>query len=148
MSAVIAWAFAMVAGALVTVQAGANAELKRSLGEPVPALIVNYLLGIGAVGAYLLATRVTWPSGEKIAAAPWWAWTGGLAGSVYGIAAILLAGRLGAATLMALVLTGQLVTSVILDHFGWVGFDVHAASVGRIVGCLLLLAGLACISIF
>jgi transporter family-2 protein len=38
--------------------------------------------------------------------------------TAYGVAAILLAGCLGTATLMALVLTGQLVASVVLDHFG------------------------------
>lgn len=148
MTALLAWAFAVAAGALVTVQAGANAELKRGFGEPVPALIVNYLLGLSVVVAYFLAMRISWPSFEKMGAVPWWAWFGGLAGSAYGVAAILLAGRLGAATLMALVLTGQLVASVILDHFGWVGFEVHPASIGRIAGCLLMLAGLACISMF
>jgi transporter family-2 protein len=92
--------------------------------------------------------RVTRPSVEKIAAARWWAWDGGLAGSAYSVSAILLAGRPGAATLMALVLTGQLVASVILDHFGWVGFEVQTASAGRIVSCFLMLAGLACTSVF
>ena len=49
-----------------------------------------------------------------------------------------LGGVLGAT---ALVVTGQLVCSVLLDHFGWLGFTEHAAGIGRIVGCLLMLAG-------
>ena len=57
------------------------------------------------------------------------------------VAAVLLARELGAATLMSLVVTGQLICSVVLDHFGWVGFTEHAAGMGRIVGCLLMLAG-------
>jgi bacterial/archaeal transporter family-2 protein len=94
----LAWGFALLAGALITVQAGANSQLKQSFEAPVPALIVNYLLGFGAVLAYAMA-RVSWPALGKVAGAPWWAWLGGLAGAVYGVAAILLANRLGAATL-------------------------------------------------
>src|SRR3954454_3679815 len=127
--------FALIAGAFITVQAGSNAELKKNFGEPTAALLVNYVLGFGAVLIYGLATRLDWPGLDKIAGAPWWAWIGGLAGAVYGIAAILLANVLGAATLMAAVVSGQVICSVLLDHFGWIGFDSHTAGVGRIVGC-------------
>lgn len=144
----LAWGFALVAGALITVQAGANSQLKQSFGAPMPALLVNYVLGFGAVLAYALVTRVSWPAASKIASAPWWAWLGGLAGAVYGVAAILLARSLGAATLMALAVTGQLLCSVLLDHFGWVGFEVHPAGWGRIIGCLLMVAGFALIARF
>ena len=144
----LAWGFALLAGALITVQAGANSQLKQSLEAPMPALLVNYLLGFGAVLACALAGRVSWPALGKMAGAPWWAWLGGLAGAVYGVAAILLASQLGAATLMALVVTGQLLCSVLLDHFGWVGFEVHPAGWGRIIGCLLMAAGFALIARF
>lgn len=148
MSGWLAWGFALVAGALITVQAGANATLKKSFGEPMPALVVNYVLGLGAVLAYIFVMRVPWPASERIAGAPWWAWIGGLAGAVYGVAAILLANSLGAATLMALVVTGQLICSVVLDHFGWVGFEVHPAGWGRMIGCILMIAGFALIAKF
>ena len=144
----LAWGFALVAGALITVQAGANSQLKQSFEAPMPALLVNYVLGFGAVLAYALAARVSWPAVGKMAGVPWWAWVGGLAGAVYGVAAIMLANRLGAATLMALVVAGQLVCSVLLDHFGWIGFEVHPAGWGRIIGCLLMLVGFALIARF
>jgi transporter family-2 protein len=47
-----------------------------------------------------------------------------------------------------LVVTGQLVCSVVLDHFGWVGFTEHAAGIGRILGCLLMMAGFFLIARF
>jgi bacterial/archaeal transporter family-2 protein len=62
------------------------------------------------------------------------------------LAAILLASQMGAATLTALVVTGQLICSVILDHFGWLSSDAHPASVGRIAGCALMMIGLALIA--
>ena len=73
------------------------------------------------------------------------AWLGGVLGAAYAVAVVMLARPLGAATLTALVVTGQLVCSVVLDHFGLLGFELHAASVGRVIGCALLVVGIALI---
>jgi transporter family-2 protein len=54
----------------------------------------------------------------------------------------------GRATLTALVVTGPLVCSVVLDHYGWVGFTEHAAGIDRILGCLLMMAGFFLIARF
>jgi bacterial/archaeal transporter family-2 protein len=145
----VAWissVFALVAGALITVQVGSNTELKKSLGQPLPALLVNYILGFSGVLIYTLAKQVAVPSFDKAVQTPWWGWLGGVAGAVYGLAAIVLASQIGAARLTALVVTGQLVCSVVLDHFGWLSFEVHAAGFGRIAGCALMTAGLILIA--
>jgi len=63
-------------------------------------------------------------------------------GAIYAVVTIILARRLGAATLMALVIAGQLICSVVVDHVGIIGFDVRPLTVGRGVGCALLLGGL------
>jgi transporter family-2 protein len=144
----LAWLFAFIAGTLITCQVGSNSQLKKSLGQPLPALLVNYAVGIAAVFLYTSARQVTFPSTAKALQTPWWGWFGGIFGAVYGLAAIVLASRLGAATLTALVVTGQLVCSVILDHFGWLSFDVHPASSARLVGCALMVIGLILIAKF
>ena len=144
----LAWVFAFVAGALITCQVGSNSQLKKSLGQPLPALLVNYVLGITAVSLYTLIRRISIPPPEKAFQTPWWGWLGGLFGAVYGLAAIVLASRLGAATLTGVVITGQLVCSVILDHFGWLSFEVHPASWPRIAGCALMILGLTLIAKF
>jgi bacterial/archaeal transporter family-2 protein len=95
-----------------------------------------------------LTVRIPWPSLPSVAGTPWWGWLGGPLGAIYAVTAVLLARELGAATLTALVVTGQLVCSVALDHFGWVGFTEHAAGIGRILGCLLMVAGFFLIARF
>lgn len=140
--------FAFLSGALITFQAGANTELKKSFGQPMPAVVVNYMLGLLGVVGYSLVTRVSVPSLDAALKAPWWSWVGGLLGTAYGLAAVMLGSRLGAATLMGLVVTGQLICSVLLDHFGRFGFEVHHAGFGRILGCALMVAGLALIAKF
>jgi len=89
---------------------------------------------------------VPWPALGQIGRAPWWAWLGGAAGAFYGVAAIMLANSLGAATLMALAASGQLLASVAFDHFGWLGFAVHPAGWARIAGCLFMIGGFVLIA--
>ena len=75
------------------------------------------------------------------AAAPWWQWTGGLIGAAYVLASIVLAPRLGAATLVAAVVAGQMLSSLILDQYGLVGFAVHPISPIRLAGAVLVIVG-------
>ena len=66
---------------------------------------------------------------------------GGLLGAVYVLGATVLAPRLGAATLMALIVTGQLITATIIDHNGWLGFAGHPITPTRVIGAVLLVGG-------
>ena len=61
---------------------------------------------------------------------------------------ILLAPRLGAGALVALVVAGQLIFSVLLDNFGWFGFALHPAGVARMAGCILMIIGVFLIARF
>ena len=120
---------ALLAGTLNTVQSGANVTLNKTLGQPILAALI--VAGTN-VCIYLAAGTVlglAWPGTAKFAQVPWWAWLGG-------------------AIFTGLTVTAAIVTSVLLDHFGWVGFAQHTAGLWRIVGCILMIAGLALVSAF
>ena len=142
------FAVAFLVGALITVQTGSNARLKEAFGEALPAVIVSSSLGVILLIAVTLSARTPWPSLSSLAGAPWWGWLGGALGAIYAVATVLLARELGAAPLTALVVTGQLVCSVVPDHFGWVGFTEHTAGLGRIAGCVLMVGGFFLIARF
>jgi transporter family-2 protein len=72
---------------------------------------------------------------------PSWYWVGGLLGALYIAAAVVLAPRLGATTMIASVVAGQMLASLVLDHFGWVGFAEHHATPSRLAGVILVVAG-------
>jgi transporter family-2 protein len=139
-------AVAFLVGALITVQVGTNTRLKEAFGEAMPAVIGSSMLGVAILTLATVVSRTPWPSAARLAGATWWAWLGGLLGAVYAVATVLMARRLGAATLTAAVVTGQLVCSVVLDHFGALGFTEHALSAGRVAGCLLMIAGFVLIA--
>jgi transporter family-2 protein len=132
---------ALVCGTLLSLQVGMNFQLKQATGHPLWAAIISFLVGLGAllmVTAALRPPAIPW---GKMGNLPWWAWLGGTMGAVYVTAATVLAPRLGAATLTALVVTGQLAATILIDHFGLVGYAVHPVTILRVVGAVMLCAG-------
>ena len=139
---------AVVAGAMIPFQAGVNALLSRLVGAPLPASLISFAVGTLGLLVLSLALFRDWPSPGKLADAPWWIWVGGLLGAFYVFGSIVTAPRLGAVTLVAAVLAGQALASVLIDHFGWVGFEEHPLNVGRLAGLALLAAGVALVRLF
>ena len=140
--------FALVAGAMLPFQAGVNAQLAGVLGSPVRAALVSFAVGTIALLALALAFYRGWTSTDRLADAPWWVWIGGLLGAFYVAGSIVTAPRLGAVTLVALLLAGQAGASLLVDHFGWVGFDEHPVTAGRLAGMALLAVGVALVRAF
>ena len=132
---------AVLAGATLAVQAPTNAMLARPLDSPVTAAFFSFLVGTVALGllAWLLPSRPDWPG---VRALPWYAWLGGIYGTVFVTVAAFGAPRVGVAVLLTAVVLGQLATAVALDHFGALGLERQAISLPRLAGVLLVVAGL------
>lgn len=134
---------ALMAGVAVAAQAGVNATLGRHVRDPALAALVSFAVGTAALAAFVVARRTEIPLGAAVSSAPWWAWVGGALGAFYVTIAVLVAPRLGAATLVALVVAAQLSTALALDHFGWLGFAERVVTWPRLLGVALLAAGAA-----
>jgi bacterial/archaeal transporter family-2 protein len=134
---------ALLAGVALAVQVGVNNGLKAKLGQPIAASGFSFATGTLALALYWLATRAPLPAPDKLRGGPWWAWLGGSLGAVYIVLTVTYSPKLGAAGWLGLVVAGQIVTSVVLDHFGLVGFAQHSISWPRVIGVALLLGGAA-----
>ena len=132
---------AVAAGAVLPVQVGVNTTLRNSLGNPIVAALVSFAVGSACLLAYALATRATWPTMQMLAKPPLWAWTGGAVGAFFVATTIIVAPKLGAANLVALTIAAQLIGSLLLDHYGLIGFAQHSLNTTRLIGALLLIAG-------
>jgi transporter family-2 protein len=137
--------FAFVAGALLVVQAGVNGQLGLRLGQPMLATLASFAIGTVALILYVLAARTPWPEVRTLTRYPWWVWTGGLLGCIYVLATVVLAPRLGAAMFISLVVAGQMVASLLLDHFGLIGFPERPITAARLLGAILLAVGVVLI---
>lgn len=134
-------ALAFAAGFGLTIQVGMNAALRSAFGNVILATLANFLVGIAVLVAYLLVTRPALPDRAMLAGAPAWAWLGGLLGALYVAASTIVGPRLGAVALLALVLAGQMLASVLVDHFGWLGFPQQPLTLAKLAGLVLLLIG-------
>ena len=131
---------ALLAGLLLPLQAGINSHLRSSLGHPLVATLVSFLVGTVAIALLMLGLRVSIPA-AGFRTGPWWNWTGGLLGAVYVLVTVVVAPRLGAATMIATIIAGQMLASLLLDHYGVAGYAPHAVNAWRVAGALLVIAG-------
>jgi transporter family-2 protein len=131
---------AALVGAGLTVQVGMNAAVRFAIGSPTLAAIVNFVGGLAGLVIVALASGARWTPGSA-AAVPAWAWFGGLLGAAYVASTTVLGPRLGAATLLALTLAGQMAAALAVDHYGVIGFPQSPLTVSRLLGAVLLVAG-------
>src|SRR3954464_13214697 len=141
MHAFLLHALALGAGVSVASQQVFNGGLRTALVSPAWVGLVSYIGGLATMMVVLLVLGEHIPSWKAVAQTPWWAWTGGIFGGVFILLMILLLPPLGAATLIALVVAGQLATAITLDHFGAFGLTAHPISLSRLAGTALLIAG-------
>jgi transporter family-2 protein len=140
--------FGFAAGAMLPIQFGINAQLANWVDSPLRATLVSFAVGTSALFLVMVAGYRDWPSGGSIAGAPWWVWVGGLLGAFYVLGSVVAAPKLGAATLVAVILAGQAVASLLVDHYGWVGFDEQAVTPGRVLGIGFVAVGVVLVRLY
>ena len=132
---------AAFAGVSVVVQQVLNANLRAALNSAAWSGFVSYLVGLACMALLAVVLRDPVPHASVAARIPWWAWSGGLFGAIFIGLAILLVPQLGAATFIALLVTGQMLASVVLDHFGLLGLAQRPVDLPRLLGVALLVGG-------
>ncbi|MDO9608355.1 MAG: DMT family transporter [Brevundimonas sp.] len=136
----IALLIVVLAGGATALQAPTNAKLATAVASPVNAAFISFAVGTTVLGivAALMHTR---PDFAAARALPWYAWLGGVYGACFVVAAAWGVPRLGVAMTITLMVGGQLLLSLILDHFGALGVPRQPLNLGRIAGVGLVLAG-------
>ncbi len=139
-AAALAALAAVLLGALLPVQVAVNARLRGAIGHPAAAAAISFAVGTLALLALLAVLRPPLAAGAA-GRVPWWGWTGGLMGAGYILGTIVLAPRVGAATLTAAIIAGQLGAALVVDQFGLLGFARQPLTAARLLGAALLAAG-------
>ena len=130
----------LAAGGLLALQAPTNAMLARAGGSPVLAALISFAVGTIALLFAWLASGNR-PAAAPFAGLPWYAWLGGLYGAFFVAIAAFAAPRIGLASMITIGIAGQIAMALLLDHLGALGLPRDPISFGRIVGALLVLAG-------
>ncbi len=134
--------FAFALGVTAVVQVGINADLRALVGNPYQtALISTTVSTVSLILISLFVYHRPYPDGQVFRDMPWWMWTGGIIGAFFVAGTAALVTRLGGSVLFSLIILGQLVGAVVLDHYGWFGVDKHPISLPRTAGIILVLVG-------
>jgi transporter family-2 protein len=131
---------ALVSGAFAALQTPTNAMLSRAVNSPVNAALISFAVGTAALALIALTLGVR-PNAAAVRALPAYAWAGGLYGAFFVTAAAFAAPRIGLALFIALLIAGQLGMALLLDHLGAFGLPRQPISPTRLLGVLLILAG-------
>jgi transporter family-2 protein len=135
------YVLAVAAGVSFVFQQAVNANLRGEIGSPWWAGFISYLGGTLAMLAMVILTREPMLSGLLMQRSSWLSWTGGIFGAIYIAISILMLPRLGAATVVALIVVGQMIGSLTFDHLGLFGVPQHPATLVRLTGAGLLILG-------
>jgi bacterial/archaeal transporter family-2 protein len=137
-------AMALALGAVLPMQAAINSRLAKTAGSPVMAAFISF--GVGTIALMLFLVVAGQFNFKFISnASPWWIWTGGLLGTFFVAGIVVLLPRLGVVLSFSLVLAGQMFVAILFDQFGWLGVAVKEISAGKIIGAILLIAGVVLI---
>ena len=139
---------ALLAGAMMPTQAATNNKMAAFVESPVLAAFISFFVGTIALFAYILISGI--PLGNLAAAkdATAIAWIGGLLGAFFVAATVTLVPKLGVAMSFSLIIAGQMIVTILIDHFGLLGVEVKPISFARIAGILLITAGVVLIRRF
>lgn len=138
---------AFLSGAFLPLQAALNTRLGKAINSPVHASTVSFLVGVIALLFYLVLTKqpVQWAGFRS---APAYSYLGGILGAFYVTAIVFAFPRIGPALTFGLVVAGQMVISVLLDHYGVLMAQQHAINPWRLLGVGLVIVGVVLIRKF
>ncbi|HVP21771.1 MAG TPA: DMT family transporter [Anaerolineaceae bacterium] len=133
----------LVGGAAVGIQS----PIAGSLGQRVGGIASSFIVHVsGAIFSGILLFII---GGEKIRnwqSLPWYMLGAGIFGLILYQSINITFPRLGGAMMVTLIIVGQLAVGMLVDHFGWLGAQVHPISLTRIAGFVVLVVGAYLIS--
>ncbi len=133
---------AIVVGAILPIQATFNAKMAKFAASPVLAALLSFVTGMIALILYALFTqpdlRAQLVSTKQ---APFYVWLAGIMGAFYVVGSISLLPRLGVALTFSLIIAGQMLVTIVVDHYGLMDVPVKMINLPRVIGILLIIGG-------
>ena len=135
---------AFFVGMAMSIQAAVNTQLAASIGaNSVVAALVSFGCGTIVLAGVALSRGGLGPSFAALAGQPAWKFAGGFLGAAFVFGTVFLAPRIGLLSLIVLVIAGQLLTSMAIDHFGLINMAVRKVSNVRVLGAGVVALGVA-----
>ncbi|NII24171.1 DMT family transporter [Pseudoflavitalea sp. X16] len=131
----------VLAGVAMTVQSGINAQLRSALNHPILAAFISFVGGTIALALLLLFSKQAFPALSAYSDVNWYKFTGGLLGVFVVTVVLVSVQEIGAANMFVLIIAGQLVTALLMDHFGVLGMKESPITLQKMIGIVCLIVG-------
>lgn len=142
----VLWFFTLIVGALMPVQAILNTRLGRQTGGPLMGSLISFIVGLVCLLVLNLISNYSAVIQLKPAAtSPWYIWLGGVIGAIFVGYITWVNQKQGVALTFALVVSGQIFVSLLIDHYGLLGSAIRTITLEKIAGAILIIAGLVLI---
>ena len=138
---IIFFILALITGALIPIQAATNSAFSKSIGNPYMTGLMVFIVGLVGMLIFIVLTRTSFPSKQSLAAAPIYGYLGGIIVATYVIMITVLVPKIGVGTAIGLIVTGQIICAVIIDHFGLFNVAVRSINLSRSIGIVLMIVG-------
>jgi transporter family-2 protein len=143
MAAALYMLVALLIGAASSIQPAVNAILSRAIGNPYGATMVSVFVAFCTICVISQVTGRGEITPAVLASVPWWVYLGGVVGAVLVASGVVIAPVTGALLFFILIVAGQLLGAMLMDHLGAFGLAVREVSVLRVSGFFLVLVGAA-----
>jgi len=136
----------LLTGALLPIQAILNTRLGKQTGGPLMGSLLSFIVGLICLLVLNLVTNTSAVVNLKPATVmPWYIWLGGFLGAIFVGYITWINQQQGVALTFALVVSGQVFCSLVIDHFGLLGSAVRTITLEKILGAVLIIAGIVLI---
>lgn len=139
---------AILAGMAMPTQAVINSKLADSTGNPILAAFISFAVGTVALFLYILLTGIPLSDLATAKNAPPVAWIGGFLGAFFVSVMATIVPRTGVALTFSIAIAGQMLITLLIDHFGWLGVDEKPINLMRVLGAVLITGGVVMIRRF
>lgn len=129
-------------------QATINSKLGGFVNSPISAAFISFLVGTVALFVYMLLTGVPLSSMAAAKDAPLVVWVGGFLGAFFVTVMVMVVPRIGVALAFSLAIGGQMLATILIDHFGLLGVEQKPINFYRVLGAALITLGVVLIRKF
>lgn len=132
----------LCAGIMIPFQSAMNAQLGKILQSSYYATLTVFFVAFISLALYIIVSRYPIPSTQEFNTAPKWSYLGGVLGGAYILLIVICAPKLGIGNVTVMLLLGQIIAAIVIDHFGLLKFPVHAVNWQRMIGVILMIGGM------
>lgn len=134
-------ALSLCAGMMIPFQTAMNAQLGKALQSPYFASITVFIVATIGLLLFILASHFLPPTLQQFSHAPKWSFLGGILGGTYILLIVICAPRVGIGNVTVMVLLGQILAAILVDHYGLLHAAQHSLNWKRVIGVSLMICG-------